>query len=351
MKTRKLLALLLSLVMAVSLMTTAAMAEETVAKIGENAYTTFDEAITEANKLTGDITVEIYGKVEYASTTENLTGSYDSISFVGKTDDAEISITRAGGGAYLQSSKTVFFTDLILSKANPKWENNAGHMGHFFSIQGGTVTYTDCTFPNGACTSKGTATYERCTFNNDVYYSLWIYDDAIVTVDTCTVNGVRGIKLYCEGDNNNDPEYVLIKNTTFTENLDEKAAVALTYGEKLELIGNTYNNPTPHIELNTTTDSNNNGTVIVAQDAQGNDISAKLTCVANGDPSTAAKNGVLITEADVTTKIYTTVEKAAEDVASGDTVILLHGSTETVALPEGVILDKNNYTAANVTVL
>lgn len=321
-----------------------------VAKIGDNTYESIDEAISVANTMAGSVEVEIYGKVNYSSTTANLTGEYDSISFVGMSNDAEICISRTGGGAYIQSSKTVDFSNLILSKASPQWENNAGHMGNHFSIQGGTSKYTNCVFPNGACVSKGTATYTECTFNNDVYYSLWIYDDAVVTVEKCTINGVRGIKLYCEGDNNNEPKSLIVKNTTFTDNLKEKAAIALTYGKNLELYGNTFNNPTPHIELNTTSDSSNNGTLIIAQDSQGNDISSSLTCVANGDPATATKNGVLVVGTNGDVRIYTTVAKAAEVVKEGETVTLLHNTSETVELPEGVILNKNNYTSDGVTV-
>ena len=322
-------------------------AEPVVAKINGNDYTSFDAAVAAANDMTGDVIVEIYGKVDYASTTENLAGAYDSITFVGKTADAEICITRTGGGAYLQSSKTVYFTDLILSKANPKWENDAGHMGNYFSIQGGVATYTNCTFANGACTSTGTATYNECTFQNTSEYGLWVYDDAIVTVNGGTIDSAKGIKVYSEGETS-VTSTLTVENATFTANVTQKPAVAIGYAAAITLIGNTYNNPTPEIELDSGSDADCEGIVFVATDAVGNDISADLECVDRGNSNAAC--GVLVTDVNGDTKIYTKPSTAAADATAGDTVTLLHDSTENVEFDRDVVVDKNGYTAENVIV-
>ena len=313
-----------------------------VAKIGDDTYSTFADALTAANNMTGDVTVEIYGAGEFTDGME-LNGSYTSINFIGNNDEAKLTVNQTAGGDYLGAhGKTVSFTDLILAKANPAWANNSGHMGNYFSIQGGTVTYTNCTFPNGACTSGATATYTDCTFQNISEYGLWVYDDALVTVNGGTINSKKGIKVYSE-DEGTVTSTLTVRNATFTENVTAKPAVAVGYAQSITLIGNTYNNPTAHVELDSGSDADCEGVTFVAEDAEGNDIASTLemTDRSNSD----APCGVLCDG-----KIYTTVAQAAADATAGSTVTLLYDSTETVELPAGVILDTNGYTADGVTV-
>ena len=167
-----------------------------VAKIGDTGYATFADAMAAANAATGNVVdVEVYGAVEFVDGME-LNGSYTAITFTGKSAEAKITINQTAGGDYLTAhGKTVAFNGLILAKANPAWSGNSGHMGNYFSIQGGTVTYTNCTFPNGACTNTGTAVYNNCTFQNASEYGLWVYDDALVTVNGGTIDSKKGIKV------------------------------------------------------------------------------------------------------------------------------------------------------------
>lgn len=312
-----------------------------VAKIGDNTYETFSNAITAAKALTGNVTMEIYGEVEFVDGIE-LTGSYTSISFIGKADGAKMTVNQTAGGDYLEAhGETVAFTDLILAKANPKWSDNSGHMGNYFSIQGGETTYTNCTFPNGACTSGDAATYNNCTFQNSSEYGLWVYDDALVTVNGGTIDSKKGIKVYSE-DETSVTSTLTVQNATFTENITSKPAVAVGYATSITLIGNTYNNTTAHIELDSSSDADCNGITFVAQDAEGNDIASTLDVI---DRQGNAETGVLMDG-----KIYLTVEAAAAEATTGSTITLLHSSTETVELPEGVTLDTNGNTAENVTV-
>ena len=74
------------------------------AKVNGVGYATFAEALVAANGMTGDVVVEINGKVEYTNDTPNLAGAYNSITFVGKTADARISITRNGANGYIPSA-------------------------------------------------------------------------------------------------------------------------------------------------------------------------------------------------------------------------------------------------------
>lgn len=316
--------------------------ESVVAKIGNVEYTTFASAMADANAATSNVTVEVYGAVEFVNGME-LDGSYTAITFTGMSTEAKITINQTAGGDYLTAhGKTVAFNDLILAKANPAWSGNSGHMGNYFSIQGGTVTYTNCTFPNGACTNTGTAVYNNCTFQNASEYGLWVYDDALVTVNGGTIDSKKGIKVYSEGEES-VTSTLTVQNATFTENVTAKPAVAVGYAESITLIGNTYNNTTGHIELDSGSDADCEGITFVAQDSEGNDISSVLTVVDRSKSSAAC--GVLVDG-----KIYTTVTTAAAEATSGSTVTLLYSTTETVELPEGVTLNTNGFTANNVTV-
>ena len=314
-----------------------------VAKIGDTGYATFADAMAAANAATGNVVdVEVYGAVEFVDGME-LNGSYTAITFTGKSAEAKITINQTAGGDYLTAhGKTVAFNGLILAKANPAWSGNSGHMGNYFSIQGGTVTYTYCTFPNGACTNTGTAVYNNCTFQNSAEYGLWVYDDALVTVNGGTIDSKKGIKVYSEGEQD-VTSTLTVKNATFTENVTDKPAVAVGYAQSITLIGNTYNNPTAHVELDSGSDADCEGITFVAQDSEGNDIASTLEMTDRSNSS--APCGVLVDG-----KIYTTVTTAAAEATEGSTVTLLYNSTEEVELPEGVVLDKNGYTANNVTV-
>jgi len=312
-----------------------------VAKIGTQGFETFAAAMNAANAMTGDVVVDIYGEVEFVNGMELKNGSYSSITFNGKDNGAKMTINQTAGGDYLEAhGKTVAFNDLILAKKNPAWSGNAGHMGNYFSIQGGTVTYTNCTFLNGACTSSGTAVYNSCTFQNASEYGLWVYDDALVTVNGGIINSKKGIKVYSEGEDS-VTSTLTVQNATFTENVTAKPAVAIGYAESITLIGNTYNNPTDVLELDSGSDADCEGVTFVAEDAEGNDIASTLTAVDRSNGNAAC--GVLMDG-----KIYTSVTEAANDAEIGDTVVLLFDTTEEVELPDGVSLDLNGYTADNV---
>ena len=299
--------------------------------IGDSKFATLQDALSAANSMTGDITVKIKGKVEYTDTTANLTGSYNSITFVGMSDDAEICLTRNGQGGYISASKKVVFNNLILSKPNGYHATNAGHMNCYFSIQGGVQEYNNCKFPNGACANTATATYTGCEFSNkdtNTKYSLWVYDDAVVTVDNCDFTGIRGIKMYEEGESELGNK-VTVKNTDFTA-ATQKPAIVLIYGASVTLENNTY--PTSGVfELDL--EGAPNGTSVTTDDKT-------ISCVNDNGAC-----GVLVDG-----KIYTTVAQAAAVAKSGDTVTLLYDTSEEATFTEGVILNTNGHTADNVTV-
>ena len=95
-KTRKLailslcMALVLSCVIAFVPQASKAIAQETaVAQIGDTQYDSFAEALAAANATTGNVTVKVLKKVTLNT---SLEGSYDSLTFIGEGEDAEISV-------------------------------------------------------------------------------------------------------------------------------------------------------------------------------------------------------------------------------------------------------------------
>ena len=200
-----------------------------VAKIGDTYYATFDEALTAANAMTGEVTIEIYGKV---TLNKSLAGSYNSITFVGKADGAEIYLDVEG---YIEASvKDVAFENLTLSKSEGGYITNAGFMNLAFGVYGAAnVSYTNCTFANGAYASKGKNTFTGCTFYRSYdRYGLWAYGSDDIVVDGCTFVDIRGIKMYDENKGANNTTVLTVKNTDFSA-VTDKPAIVLTYGEHI----------------------------------------------------------------------------------------------------------------------
>ena len=239
--------------MALSLLPTAALAEgETGAgpiKVGETSYSSFSDAVNAAEPDgSGVITYEISGKVDVTATgwvqvaKAGLTGP-TKVEFVGKTGDAEICIT--GGLAILADQKydiDVSFTNLKLSKPNPTYGGDYGHSTNYFTCwlrntgaAENTVTYTNCTFPNGVCNNQyGKTVFNNCKFTNNTagLSNLWNYGGE-TKVEECTFTGTRGIKMYNEGTLQNPPS-IEIKNTNFT-GMTEKAAIVVSKAANVTL--------------------------------------------------------------------------------------------------------------------
>ena len=333
---KKFFSLVLALVMALSLTTVAWGATTiTVGAGGTYDHDTLDAAIDAVNGLTGDVTIEVYGMVEYDNDDSGLSGTYNSITFVGKTDDAEIRMTRNGSNGYMSgtgSAPVVKFQDLILSKPGGSWAGDAGHMSVFFTVyRVAEVHYTNCVFPDGACASGCKTTYTECKFANTTSgeYSLWVYGNADVTVTGGEFTGVRGVKMYAEGRGKNSN--LVMEDVVFTDSVTEKPAVVLTFGGSVELSGNTY--PSKGMfELSEGSDADPNGTTITA------DVD-DISCTSDSQ----ADCGVLVNG-----KIYRNLTEAddANAIQDGSTVELFYNSNEVIELPDNVTMDANGYTNA-----
>ena len=218
-------------------------------EVNGTVYATLDEAIAAAEPVNGVITYEIYGKVEANSTESWIevlkAGLTDvtKVSFVGMTNDAEISITNSTSVLADQNYDIdVSFVDLTLSHSNGAWVGDLGHATEYFTCvlrntdaANNTVTYTNCTFPNGACNNQyGKTVFDTCEFTNTTSgkYNLWNYGGT-TEITKSAFTGTRGIKTYNEGTLAESPE-VAIKDTTFT-GLTEKAAIVASKPTDIKL--------------------------------------------------------------------------------------------------------------------
>ena len=218
-------------------------------EVNGTVYDTLDEAIAAAEPVNGVITYEIYGKVEANSTESWIEVLKDGltdvtkVAFVGKTNDAEISITNSTSVLADQNYDIdVSFVDLILSHSNGAWVGDLGHATEYFTCvlrntdaANNTVTYTNCTFPNGACNNQyGKTVFDNCKFTNATSgkYNLWNYGGT-TEITNSAFTGTRGVKTYNEGTLAESPE-VAIKDTTFT-GLTEKAAIVASKPTDIKL--------------------------------------------------------------------------------------------------------------------
>lgn len=217
-----------------------------VAKIGDTGYESLADAIANATPdANGVITYEISGKAEisgadqWISFVKNAEG-VTAVKFVGMTADAEISITSSGSILGVQGVDVdVSFENLTLSHPNGAWVDDLGHATKYFTCMvrnsGHTVTYTNCTFPNGLCNSQyGNTVVDGCTFSNTTtgMYNFWNYGGN-TEIKNSTFTGVRGIKTYNEGTLAVAPT-VKIENTTF-DGLTEKAAIVTSKATDITL--------------------------------------------------------------------------------------------------------------------
>ena len=236
----RVLSIILSVLMALSLMPATVFAADETGHItvNGNEYGTYDAAVAAAVPENGIITYTVSGKVAVTSTDawievlraglENVT----AVKFVGG-DGAELSIENPTSVlADQEYDIDVSFEKLTLSHPNGAWVADLGHATNYFACllrnvgaSENTVTYTDCVFSNGVCNNfYGKTVFESCSFNNAASgkYNLWNYGES-TDVKNSTFTGTRGIKTYNEGTLEVAPD-VTIENTAFT-GLTEKPAI------------------------------------------------------------------------------------------------------------------------------
>ena len=274
--------LLAVLMLAVMLPTTALAADPNLVKVGKVEYATLEAAIAAATPdENGVITYTILGKVTVTSTDSWIQvvraglSNVKEVKFVAGqgVTDAEIVINNSVSVlADQEYDIDVSFENLTLSHPKGEWVQDLGHATKFFTCclrntgaAENTVTYTNCTFPNGVCNNQfGKTIFNNCTFSNTAGYSLWNYG-GITDVNNSSFIGTRGIKAYNEGTLSIPPT-ITIKDTSFT-GLTQKAAAVVSKATNVIFMGvSAMNCP--------------NG--LLQKDIEGSNDEEKVTITANG---------------------------------------------------------------------
>lgn len=296
----------------------------TVATVDGTGYETLEAAIAAAEPVDGVVTYEICGKAEVSATgwiqvLKSGLSNVKKVAFVGKTEDAEICI--AGDLAILADQQydiDVSFRNLKLSKPNPKYGGDYGHSTNYFTTwlrntgaAENTVTYENCTFPNGACNNQyGKTVYTNCTFENGTtgLYNLWIYGGS-VEMDGGVFTGTRGMKVYTEGTPATAPS-VEVKGTAFS-GLTEKAAIVVSKAATVEFAEVSVADCPKGLFQKDIEGSSDDQKVTVT--ANGSKISGSFEITANKEPETAK------TEFNITGGMFT-AEVPSDYCADGFTV-------------------------------
>lgn len=295
-----------------------------VATVNGTGYETLEAAIAAAEPVDGVVTYEICGKAEVSATgwiqvLKSGLSNVKKVAFVGTTEDAEICI--AGGLAILADQQydiDVSFRDLKLSKPNPEYGGDYGHSTNYFTTwlrntgaAENTVTYENCTFPNGACNNQyGKTVYTNCTFANGTtgLYNLWIYGGS-VEMDGGVFTGTRGMKVYTEGTPATAPS-VEVKGTAFS-GLTEKAAIVVSKAATVKFAEVSVAYCSKGLFQKDIEGSLDNQKVTVT--ANGSKISGSFAITANKEPETAK------TEFNITGGMFT-AEVPSDYCADGFTV-------------------------------
>lgn len=296
----------------------------TVATVNGTGYETLEAAIAAAEPVDGVVTYEICGKAEVSATgwiqvLKSGLSNVKKVAFVGTTEDAEICI--AGGLAILADQQydiDVSFRNLKLSKPNPEYGGDYGHSTNYFTTwlrntgaAENTVTYENCTFPNGACNNQyGKTVYTNCTFANGTtgLYNLWIYGGS-VEMDCGVFTGTRGMKVYTEGTLATAPS-VEVKGTAFS-GLTEKAAIVVSKAATVEFAEISVADCPKGLFQKDIEGSSDDQKVTVT--ANGSKISGSFAITANKEPETAK------TEFNITGGMFT-AEVPSDYCADGFTV-------------------------------
>ena len=299
--------LLAALMLAVMLPTTALAADPNLVKVGNVEYATLEAAIAAATPdENGVITYTILGKVTVTSIDSWIQvvraglSNVKEVKFVAGqgVTDAEIVINNSVSVlADQEYDIDVSFENLTLSHPKGEWVQDLGHATKFFTCclrntgaAENTVTYTNCTFPNGVCNNQyGKTIFNNCTFSNTAGYSLWNYG-GITDVNNSSFTGTRGIKAYNEGTLPIPPT-ITIKDTSFT-GLTQKAAAVVSKATNVIFMGVSATNCQEGLLQKDIEGSKEEEKVTIA--ANGTNISGEFKITADKGPE-AAKTEFSIT--------------------------------------------------------
>lgn len=213
-----------------------------VAKVGETAYETLDEAIEAVQdgetivvnageyKLNGSLTYT--GKAFTIQAAEGATVSFD------------MSAAVALHGAKITFSGVTF-----------NYKTNKDYTG---LQHADTLVYNDCTVNGKVFLYAASETFNRCTFVQEVEdYNVWTYGAKSVTFNGCTFKNVgKTINAYIEGNNAlSEPQKIEMADCTVESSKSNKAVVNIKNKTQAYDITLTGKNEVSGIAVNETTKS------------------------------------------------------------------------------------------------
>ncbi len=355
---KKLLSLLLSVLMCVSLIPTVAFATTaegetaTVAKIGDTEYDTLEAAITAANNgdtiTLGTGNFSTYGKV---STTKSLT-------FVGQGKDTVWTIGNLtkdvkaeGNGDYtFDGADTITFKNMTLKS------DGADYRG-FIRIN---HTVVDGCFLEGktAFWGYGKAEFLNSTFNApEGDYALWDYSSKEMSFDGCKFNiSGKGVNVYVEAENAGEAtRKVSMNDCTVNSTKANKAFLNIKNKSQAYDVVISGDNKVTGLAADKTT-----GSILYQVEKSdisdsGKPVKVQKKEIVDGKEVLTTIYEVKVPSADpVVAKIgdteYKTLQAAIDAAGKSQTVTLVSDTRENVTIAKPLTLDLNGYTLNGGTV-
>ena len=225
---KKTLYLIIATAMLLSTMSVTVFAASGVAEINGASYDSLAEALAEACKSEGKVTIELTGDVEWETGAEH--GSTPLVPAESKAivtingNDYTFTATGSGVGPIRAANDTVLtfnnvnFVDESVSYAENAWE--------FTYLEfGGKLKFVDCDFEGEIQLDSDVSEFENCTFesNEESVYAVWL-ENGIATFDGCYFTGYRGLKMH--EAYGTDIASVSVESCKF-ENISKKPGIAI----------------------------------------------------------------------------------------------------------------------------
>lgn len=213
-----------------------------VAKVGETAYETLDEAITDVQD--GETIVVNAGEYK-------LNGN---LTYTGKAFTIQ---AAAGAKVSFDMSAAVALHGAKITFAGVTFDYKTN--GDYIGLQHtDTLVYNDCTVNGKVFLYAASETFNRCTFVQEVEdYNVWTYGAKSVTFNGCTFKNVgKTINAYIEGNNAlSEPQKIEMADCTVESSKSNKAVVNIKNKTQAYDITLTGKNEVSGIAVNETTKS------------------------------------------------------------------------------------------------
>lgn len=300
-----------------------------VAKIGNTGYATLDDAITAVQN--GE-TIEVNAGEYTLNGSLNYTGKAFTIA---AADGADVSFDMSAAVA-LHGAKITFNNVTFNYKTN----------GNYIGLQhADTLVYNKCTINGMVFLYAVNETFNDCTFKQTSAgaYNVWTYGAQNVAFNGCTFNCVgRCVLVYNEGAI--DKTDLTVENTKFNASAPAEGKAAIEIDTHLMKGGATIT-----VDETTTDEGfaagSNSGSTLWNDKKQTVGTNKNTTVTVAGETvfepvATAAVAKIGETE-------YETLAAAIEAAKDGDTVTLLADATEDVVINKNITLDLGGKTLTN----